>query len=455
MGCAQHKAVESAPPEKVVVAADPPPSTLSNDMPDPPTKPQATAEPKDTGNKADVVLNTDTSVAEMETRASSQMDGGSIEDPFAKVEAIVEDALKDVAESLAQDDWFVAERVLMDAIELLQEEGEIGEKGIERLKQSESFKRVLKALREYEEVTAAALGTGGSDAGPEWKLAAEVPLDYKALKMILSAEAEAALPKEDRVITFYWRQLPDGGAQVRASAALPVEPANAQGKNTLMAWLALVLENELASTWHPIVVGNGPKLIEPRTKWRTIWMNLQKLLFFKQAIIEELHHFANEDTGVIVTRAVQHPDNAENKALWEKNPPAKGYTKSPDCFNITVVCVPQQHTCYFNGCIHLTFKSPPPGFLLKVLATWLFPEMIRRMLKATMSCLAQDGPYHPLLTEDKFGCYALTKKMVQTGAEADKAGAHEGKILGPRVAPKASVVTNRAKSLTKFADGAR
>eukprot|EP00971_Amphidinium_carterae_P014604 288451-Amphidinium_carterae.1 len=30
------------------------------------------------------------------------------------------------------------------------------------------------------------------------------------------------------------------------------------GKNTLMAWLALVLENELASTWHPIVVGNGP-----------------------------------------------------------------------------------------------------------------------------------------------------------------------------------------------------
>ena len=183
------------------------------------------------------------------------------------LDASVRQAITTARSLIDHDDVFGAERVLLDAVGEIRNAGAtLGQLFVRPLlvclRASDEYRETLCLLRMYERAVTTVLGGCDDASDTDWKIAAEVPVDYPKLGMTLSTAQEDALPKEDRLAKIYWR-MPDGKLEVRISMAVPTVPANSQ-KSLLTAWCALQEETFLYHTWHPIVYGDGPTLLQQR-----------------------------------------------------------------------------------------------------------------------------------------------------------------------------------------------
>lgn len=404
--------------------------------------------PKAVGNEPPDTAELD-NAAEASKSAVAPMD----EDTTTKLEEYFNAATKACREKLAGGSIFEAEKILMDSlasfdIDTLAPEVRRAklEEYSERLRQTNEYSETLALLRSYEEGVAFAVETVDPAAG--WLLAAEVPVDYPALGMELSPEADVAITKDIRVINIYWRKCPSGRIEVRIAVILPTRPANVkQTLSCLHAWIAMNAETELFSTWHPIVAGNGPIELEARGNHFNLWHLCVKIMFLKLVSLQKERMLFNHETGSHVLLVNDLP---ETDPLWEKHPPPKGFKQDPDCSDLTAAFICQEHTCFMAVGIATEFKSPPPTWIVKLMIEWVIPEMVRRLLKSSMRCLKEDGAYFPIITADKDGLYAETARLVDAAPEHDRSRDGSNVVYSPKKFPPPESLSSRARSLTKL-----
>jgi len=205
----------------------------------------------------------------------------------------------------------------------------------------------------------------------------------------------------------------------------------------------MINEIRLYNTWHPVIVGDGPKELQPVGPYENLWHLMSKIVLLKLVQIQKVRMFFNHETGCHVLLIEELPPANE---AWKKHPAPSGYTPAPTSNTITVVCAVQEHTTYFGAYIKSDGEKTIPNWLISLVVSWIFPEMIRRLLRAGARALKADGPHYPLIEADKQGIYAETQRLVDAGVR--KAQQDESSVrYGPQTMPPIDAVTKRARSL--------
>lgn len=364
----------------------------------------------------------------------------------ADAERVVEVARSGCREAIGRGDIFGAERRLSEAVRALGAGGEGCEfrtTALERLRTSEEYRKALGQIISYEQAVARVLDS--SDDGDEsWTLAAEVPVEYKSLEVELSPECNAALPKESRVIRVYWR-LTEGRLEIRIAAVLPTMPANTTD-STLVGWVAMNLETDLYHTWHPVVYGNGPAVVEKWSTHHSLCRVMLKILWLKMVQLQEQYVFHNFESGAHVLLIEDLPLEHD---MWQKHPAPDKFQANPDPATMSVVLLPQELTSFVGVHLVSVMHTPPPSMILKLLVSWVFPEVVRRVLRAGARCLAGSGPHASLIQQDATGLYGEARRLVIRARELD-AARKTAVSFTPNCLPSVRDVIVRSWSLRDF-----
>lgn len=375
---------------------------------------------------------------------------GEVSDEYAHdvVFALIDKAVEVATGLIEQGDVFASEAALMEAIDNVNGDNrfpsDVKSAAFERLRQSPCYQSTLDVLKKFEGAVDAVLGPESDSAIP-WRKSAEIPVDYKGLEVELSPEVDAMIAKDDRIVPLFWRPSEDKkNFEVRLGLILPTQAANLNYP-TVMGWIAMNAETQLHHKWHPIIHGDGPTELKPRQRYDNLWQAMLGVLFLKLCVIAKVKSFYNKETGSHVYLIEELPPT---DPLWQDHPAPKGYTAAPSWNTLSVVCVVQEHTTYFGVHLFAQGKDPLPNTLVSILVSWVFPEILRRLLRAGSRALKSDGPHYPLIEEDALGTYGETKRFVENAVQRDHA--QGGARYGPKSKPSADVVKKRARSLLQF-----
>lgn len=384
------------------------------------------------------------------TRVSCEEADAQILDGItSSLEDIVQTAIRSCQDrSMLQ--LFDAEKILMDAIEAIDLTNPSGRNerlvALDILRRSSSYRDVLARLQAYEDRICFALQSDDEiGEGEEWKEAASVPIDYKALGMELSPEADKAVSKEDRTIGIYIRTV-QGKTHLRIRMLLPLKLVNIdQSISVVEIWNALLAEFQLWHTYHPLVVGNGPVELTPKSPYYSMLQILFKVLIFKIAAVNEVYTMFNFDSGA---EMFVMEDLRPDSPVRAQYPPPTGYRMGNDVIQSTTIMIPQQHTLFGTTVMVMEFEKPPPQWALSWFCSWCMPELVRRMFRSGVKSVSGDGPHRTAIREDATGLYAAVNRFVNNAVERDVLT--RTAPYTPRNPPKAEVIASRARSLTKF-----
>lgn len=371
---------------------------------------------------------------------------------LALAEVAVGEALRVCRAELDRGNVFAAERALMAALEPLTDPeapcAEVRRAAAERLRATGEYRSTLSLLTDYErsvEKVLAAEGASAPDGAGAWLLSSEVPVNYQALELELGTDLDASLAKEDRVISVYWRQ-GCGRLEIRMQAVLPTRPANAT-RPLLAGWVAMNVETELYDTWHPIVAEKGPREMVPRGPYRNLWQFMTKILLYRVVELQEERMFFNHETGAHVMVVEDFPEGHE---LWDTHPAPKKFKINPNTTTLRVVALTQEDRTFFGVHLESGFDHPPPATVLKLMISWVCPEVVRRLLRTGARCLRSDGPYAEPIQADSHGLYAECESLVESARARDREAGCTEIRFGSKKPPTADRISARAKSLTKF-----
>lgn len=369
----------------------------------------------------------------------------AIEEMVRRLDIRVSETREKVKGLLAVGSLFDAEKVLMEAITAISLEAACEERqqAFDALRHSEEYSQTLAKLIFFEERTKRVMEKADL-TDKTWKVAAIIPVDYKALGMELTPEGDKALTKEDRFMNMYWRKIGDQ-AEVRMQCMIPTRLANIPpAESVLTAWVALNSETELFDQWHPIIAGKGPIELVPRGPYYNLWHTCTKIMMMKMVALQEQRMFFNSDSGGHLLLTDDLPEDAPE---WKQFPPPKSFKLDPDCVKISTVTLPQENATFMSVHLEVDFKSPPPAWLLKMIMEWVLPEICRRLLKASIKTVKPGGLWRPDIENDRNGLYKVCREHADKAEELSR---QRGHLYSTRDPPPVEMLYGRTQSLTNF-----
>jgi len=324
---------------------------------------------------------------------------------------------------------------------------------VQQLRASHEYRSVLPLLRQMEAVAEEVLGGGkgsaeGGAGGGEWKLGAEVKMDFKSLGIpvdehsVQNAEALRVLMSDGTSVKVYYR-LNGRRLDIRMSTMLPTKTPS--GFPSITGLAAMYHETTLWETWHPTMVGKGPTELRKRRPCHNLWHIVTKFLLQKYAEIQEERVYYVPTCGVYM---MTMEGKAADSELWTQHPPPSGTKILPGSNCTKIVHITQEHTSVLGLMTTTVGAQALPEFIVKFIVSWMIPEVIRRMLRAGAESLKSGGPHWQAMQADDEGVYARCKELQTRAPEADKA--RGGTIFAPSKMPTPDVVKGRGGNLLVF-----
>jgi len=312
-----------------------------------------------------------------------------------------------------------AERVLLDALNALEApsvDPETRIAGIEAIVASAEYASALDWLRKFDEICPR--GASGSSQ-PEsmdgiesqWKVGAEVKINYKALGMEVSKQAAEALQNYGDTVKVLYRV---SGKRIDASIDVQV-PTTLTGSGTpaVLGWLAMWTEAALWETWHPVIAKGGALDLEPQGRLKKLWQLPHNVFFQKNAYMEDVRMAFDHESGALLMVLDGVP---EGHPLWKEHPLPSRYGHGPFRLNISSAAFPREHVTTVRVRLSSEARVSLPDFLLKWAVSWFLPEVVKRMLGSVVGCCSSEGPYAERMREDRMGLYAECLELVRVGS---------------------------------------
>lgn len=326
-------------------------------------------------------------------------------------DALTREALASCRSYLNIGDVFSAEKALLGTATLLISRGQTRRAALNRLVRTKEFTSTKAMLQKLDRVATDVLAAG-SDA--EWSLAAEVPIDYRALGLEVDEDTAAELHAGRHNIIKILYRLNGKQVEMRFDTALPTYMPG--GLPSLVGWVAMWAETQLWHTWNPTVLGLGPVELRPRGLFKNTWHTLSSIMFKRIVSLQE--SFAVCDHAAVAHALVIEGKGAEDPQ-WRQHPPPQGFGIADDVVTLRALASPGRRTTYLGMVITAESRVALPEMLLKFCLKRILPETARKMMAAIASACAGAGPHHECISRDEHGTYKECWRLVAGGAEHD------------------------------------
>lgn len=348
-------------------------------------------------------------------------------------------AIAKAEEALKVEGFLAAEAALYEAATEFQSSGDDG--ALRKLRSSLLYKRILQKIQLFEREAGHALTSLEG-----WEAVTEFRVNYKAPG--LDGVWQDVIGQDgDRCQIF--SKIDGCVLNIKVLSEFPAKHP-ASGRPYLFSYIGMWDELDLWHTWHPIVVGNGPAEVNPRTRDELLHELCWKLTFppLKEAEIAEVNSFFWKEEAIFFQVSQMLGDTDERT----KMKPPKGFHRKVDPGVVRNLVINQGTSNAVVVMISLELKITPPAWLVKLLVRWLVPTIAQNMFDIGLPAISK-GQYVERFEKDTYGLYKTLLEVSDAGPQCEARRKHKyrpGLSSTMSGFPGIDLIHNRKNSLVSF-----